>query len=177
MSRVGKHEIIVPSSIALKVEGNRLEFSSKSVTRFYNASEELLLERTENGIRLTPLSKTRFARSIWGTTQRNISNIVHGLDKGFSKTLELVGVGYRAAVAGRVLTLQLGYSHDVTCDIPEGITIKCEKPTTIVVSGHDNQQIGQLCALIRSYRRPEPYKGKGIHRAGDYVVRKEGKKK
>jgi large subunit ribosomal protein L6 len=177
MSRVGKHEIKVPSSVQLKVYGHHLEFSAKGIVESYEVSDSLILERTDEGIKLTPLNDTQFARSIWGTTQRNLSNIVHGLTTGFSTSLDLVGVGYRASVNGNKLTMQLGFSHDVVFEIPQHITIKCEKPTNIVVSGHNKQQVNQICAHLRAHRPPEPYKGKGVIRSGEFVVRKEGKKK
>jgi len=177
MSRIGKHEIKIPSSVQVTLDGQHLRFSAKGIQEEYTVSDSLKVERTDSGVKVSPLNESRFARSIWGTSQRNISNIVHGLTDGFSTTLELVGVGYRAAVAGTKLTMQLGFSHDVVFDIPQGISIKCEKPTTIVVSGHDKQQVNQVCAYLRGHRPPEPYKGKGVIKSGEFVLRKEGKKK
>jgi len=177
MSRIGKHEVKVPSSVQVTLEGQQLHFSAKGINKSYVVSDSLKVERTEGGVKVTPIDESRFARSIWGTSQRNISNIVRGLVDGFATTLDLVGVGYRASVAGTRLTMQLGFSHDVVFDIPEGISVKCEKPTTIVVSGHDKQQVNQICAYLRGHRPPEPYKGKGVIKSGEFVLRKEGKKK
>ena len=124
-----------------------------------------------------PLNKEQSTRSIWGTSQRNVSNIVHGLSEGFKVDLEMVGVGYKAAVNGKKLTMQLGFSHDIEYDIPEGISITCSKPTSMTISGHCKKQVGDVAAFLRSHRKPEPYKGKGVMKVGEFVYRKEGKKK
>lgn len=177
MSRVGKHAVKVPSSVTFNVDGRMLAFKGKGVTQSYLIPEGINFEKTEDGIMLKPLNNSLRLRSLWGTTQRNLSNIVVGLDKGFTKGIELVGVGYRAAVVGSKLTLQLGFSHEIVYEIPEGIAIKCEKPTSIAVSGYCKQLVGQVVAKIRTYRPPEPYKGKGVICDGEFIVRKEGKKK
>ena len=143
----------------------------------YALPEVISLEKTDKGIKLTPVNETTAVRRMWGTTQRNIFNIVKGLDQGFTVNIELVGVGYRAAVAGSKLTVQLGFSHDVVFDVPQGITIRCDKPTTIAVTGPSKQKVGQVAAVLSSNRPPEPYKGKGMIRENQFVVRKEGKKK
>jgi large subunit ribosomal protein L6 len=135
------------------------------------------MEKTDKGLKLTPADETMKARALWGTAQRNISNIVKGVDEGFTVNLDLVGVGYRASVNGSKIVLQLGFSHDVEYDLPKGVSAKCEKPTALAITGPSKQQVGQIAAVLRNYRKPEPYKGKGVIRAGEYVVRKEGKKK
>jgi large subunit ribosomal protein L6 len=177
MSRVGKNEIVVPSTVSWSQNGQLLSFKGKLGAETYKLPEVITIEKTDKGIRLTPVNSTMAVRTLWGTAQRNIHNIVHGVDQGFTVNLELVGVGYRAAVAGSKLTMQLGYSHDVIYDIPHGITIKCEKPTSVAITGHSKQQIGQIAAVLATNRPPEPYKGKGIIREKQFVVRKEGKKK
>ena len=128
-------------------------------------------------IKVDPRGETKRARAQWGTSRTLINNLIAGVTKGFEQRLEINGVGYRAAVQGKNLNLQLGYSHEVVFPIPEGITIKCDKPTSISISGSDKQRVGQVAAVIRSYRPPEPYKGKGIKYVGEYIFRKEGKKK
>jgi large subunit ribosomal protein L6 len=177
MSRVGKHEVIVPAAVALTVNNRTLSFKGKLGSEIYEVPEEVLLEKTTAGVKFTPANETKQARMLWGTTQRNVSNIVKGLDQGFTVNLDLVGVGYRAAVAGDKLTMQLGFSHDVVFAIPAGIVIKCEKPTSIAITGASKQQVGEIASKLREYRKPEPYKGKGVIREGEFVVRKEGKKK
>jgi large subunit ribosomal protein L6 len=132
---------------------------------------------SSNGLDVSPKDETSFARSMWGTVQRNLTNAVKGVSEGFTVTLDLVGVGYKAAVQGRTLVLQLGFSHDVEYAIPDGVAIKCEKPTQISIASNSKQLTGSIAARLRSYRPPEPYKGKGVVRAGEFVVRKEGKKK
>lgn len=177
MSRVGKHEVKVPSSVTMSEAGNMLSFKSSKGEVSYKVHELVNIEKTGDGLLFKPTNKSQAARSLWGTTQRNVANIVFGLDKGFDVNLDLVGVGYRASVAGDKLQMQLGYSHDIVFDIPEGVTIKCEKPTHIKVSGFSKQKVGQVAAYLSSLRPPEPYKGKGVIREGMFVMRKEGKKK
>jgi large subunit ribosomal protein L6 len=132
---------------------------------------------SERGIDVFPKDETSFSRAMWGTIQRTLSNAVKGVSEGFVTTLDLVGVGYKAIVNGQTLVLQLGFSHDVEYLIPEGVSIKCEKPTQISITSNSKQLTGAIAARLRSYRPPEPYKGKGVIRAGEFVVRKEGKKK
>ncbi|MDR0744444.1 MAG: 50S ribosomal protein L6 [Holosporales bacterium] len=177
MSRVGKHAIIVPTSINVICNDNTLKIKKGVLEESYNVPKCLKVEVSDGGIKLIPQNDEQATNALWGTSQRNISNIVNGLDKGFKIDLELVGVGYKAAVQGKNLVLQLGYSHDVVYEIPEGISITCSKPTSITVSGHCKKQVGSVAARIRQYRKPEPYKGKGIMRAGEFIYRKEGKKK
>ncbi|MCX7338713.1 MAG: 50S ribosomal protein L6 [Alphaproteobacteria bacterium] len=177
MSRVGKNEIALPSSVEFKHDGGMLTVTGKMGAETLAIPECLKMENSEKGVRLVPVDDDRKTRILWGTTQRNLANAVKGVSEGFTINMELNGVGYRAAVAGKRLTLQLGYSHDIVYDIPDGITIKSEKPTAFSISGASKQQIGQIAAYLRAFRKPEPYKGKGIMRAKEFVVRKEGKKK
>jgi len=177
MSRVGKHEVMLPAGVVMTQEGKVVTLKGKTGSKNYEVPECINFEKTEKGFLITPKEKTQRGRSLWGTTQRNLSNIVKGLDKGFTLNITLVGVGYRAAVAGNKLTLQLGFSHDIVYDIPEGIEIKCEKPTMIAITGFDKQLVGSVGAHLREYRKPEPYKGKGVLRETEFIIRKEGKKK
>lgn len=177
MSRVGKHEVVVPSSVTWSQADGVLTFKGKLGEDSFAVPEHVEVTKTEKGLLVRPRDDSKMARALWGTVQRSLFNIVHGLSEGFTVTLELVGVGFRAAVGGRKLTLQLGFSHDIEYDIPEGVVIKCEKPTSIAITGPSKQQVGAIAALLRSYRKPEPYKGKGVIRTGEFVVRKEGKKK
>ncbi len=177
MSRVGKNEIVIPSSVTFTQNGNLLSFKGKLGADLYQVPECVTIEKTSSGIKLMPINDTLPVRMFWGTTQRNVANMVQGLDQGFTVNLDLNGVGYRASVAGNKLTMQLGFSHDIVYEIPQGISIKCEKPTSIAISGASKQKVGQIAAVLRNYRKPEPYKGKGVIRQNEYVVRKEGKKK
>jgi large subunit ribosomal protein L6 len=177
MSRVGKNSIRVPDGVSVVLSGNVLSIKKGGIEEVYSVPRCLKVERTDDGIVLAPLNSAQSTRALWGTSQRNLSNIVIGLSEGFKVELEMVGVGYKAAVSGSKLTMQLGFSHDIVYDIPSGISIACPKPTTIVVSGHCKKQIGDVVAVLRGYRPPEPYKGKGVMKAGEFVYRKEGKKK
>ena len=177
MSRIGKHRVVVPSSVVVTQEGSLLKFKKGGIERTYDVPSCLGIEMSDDGILLVPQGSDQRTNALWGTTQKNVRNIVDGLDKGFKVDLELVGVGYKAAVSGRKLTLQLGYSHDIEYDIPEGVSIACSKPTSICVSGYCKKQVGDVAAVLRGYRKPEPYKGKGVIRVGEFVYRKEGKKK
>jgi large subunit ribosomal protein L6 len=177
MSRVGKTVIQLPSGVKVNLAAAQLDAQGKLGKLVYNIPDLVSVVNEGNTLTVQPKNETQAARSLWGTTQRNIANMIQGVDAGFIVRLELSGVGYRAQVQGKNLTLQLGYSHDVTYLIPEGITIRCEKPTSIEVSGANKQSVGQVAAEIRAYRKPEPYKGKGVIRQGEFVIRKEGKKK
>jgi large subunit ribosomal protein L6 len=177
MSRVGKSPIIVPSTVTVTVQDDVVEVQGKLGKDSYRIPQSVMLERVDHIIHVKPNVADKSSRMMWGTVQRRIAAMVIAVDKGATVNLELSGVGYRAAVQGSNLVLQLGYSHDVTYPIPEGIVVKCEKPTSISITGSNKQKVGQMAAEIRSYRRPEPYKGKGVIRAGEFVVRKEGKKK
>ncbi len=177
MSRVGKHEVKLPTGVVLTQTGNVISLKGKTGSKDYEIPECINFEKTETGFLVSPKEKSQRGRSLWGTTQRNLSNIVNGLDKGFTLNINLVGVGYRASVAGTKLTMQLGFSHDIVYDIPKGIEIKCEKPTAIAITGFDKQLVGSVGAHLRKYRKPEPYKGKGVLRETEFIIRKEGKKK
>jgi large subunit ribosomal protein L6 len=177
MSRVGKHEVKVPSSVSFSRDGTLLKFNGKLGEDTFLVPECISVELTDAGLKVTPKDDSKFAFAMWGTVQRSLTNIVKGVSDGFTVGLELVGVGYRASVTNSKLVLQLGYSHDIEYVIPAGVTIKCEKPTSVSVTASSKQKAGAIAALIRSYRPPEPYKGKGVIRVGEFVVRKEGKKK
>jgi large subunit ribosomal protein L6 len=177
MSRVGKNPIAVPAGVDVSLTGTLVSISGKLGKSQYQVPDSLSVDVANDKITLTPKEKTAEVRRAWGTTRNNIDNIVIGVSKGFTVNMEIQGVGYRAALEGKDLVLQLGFSHPVRFPVPEGITIKCDKPTAISVSGSDKQRVGQVAAEIRGYRPPEPYKGKGIRYEGERVLLKEGKKK
>lgn len=177
MSRVGSNPVEVPSGVETKIEDRRITVKGKLGSLSFELSD-LVVTVFDNGqLKVSPANDSKAARSMWGTTRACLQNMVTGVSEGFIKNLDINGVGYRAAVQGQSLSLQLGYSHDISYPIPEGITIVCERPTTIAVSGYDKQKVGQVAAEIRAYRRPEPYKGKGIKYREEIILRKEGKKK
>jgi len=177
MSRIGKNPVMVPDGTQVTIDGHIVSAKGKLGELSIVLTPDVEISQADNQITVMPRSKTKRAQMMWGTSRNLIDNLVTGVTTGYSKTLDINGVGYRAAVQGRMLTLQLGYSHDVEYPIPDGIDIKCESPTIIVVSGADKQRVGQVSAEIRSYRKPEPYKGKGIRYRGEIILRKEGKKK
>jgi large subunit ribosomal protein L6 len=177
MSRVGKHPVAVPSGVDVAVVGREIKVKGKLGELTAVLTDDVIIDISDGHVTVTPINQGKRARSMWGTSRSLISNMVTGVTEGFKVELELQGVGYRAAVAGKTLTLQLGFSHDIVFPMPEGIKIECEKPTQIVVSGIDRQRVGQVAAEIRQFRKPEPYKGKGIRYLGEWVRRKEGKKK
>ena len=173
----GQLSLELPEVIVAKLEGAELNISPRD--DLVAAANEKIRLNDEKGRKKMTFAQAldASARTLWGTTRANAANLVDGAAKGFSKNLELVGVGYRAQLAGKVLKLNLGLSHDVDYQIPDGITITCPKPTEIIIEGHDRQQVGQVAANIRDWRKPEPYKGKGIRYKGEYIFQKEGKKK
>ena len=177
MSRVGKHPVTVPSGVTVEIANRNLKAKGKLGELSLKLSDEVEAKLEDGKVVVTPRSDTKRARTLWGTTRALVNNMVGGVSKGFTKTLEINGVGYRAQVQGKNLQLQLGYSHDVVYPIPAGVTIKCEKPTQITISGADRQRVGQVAAEIRAFRKPEPYKGKGIKYDNERILRKEGKKK
>ena len=177
MSRVGLMPVNVPTGVDIEIENRRVTAKGKLGELSLTLVEEINLAREGNKLIVSPKIETKRARALWGTSRSLLANIVQGVDQGFSVTLEIIGVGYRAAIDGKELVLQLGYSHEIRYQIPDGITITSERPTHIMVSGADRQLVGQVAAEIRSFRKPEPYKGKGIRYHGEYVIRKEGKKK
>jgi large subunit ribosomal protein L6 len=177
MSRVGKYPVTVPSGVTVEIANRILKAKGKLGELSLRLSDEVDAKLEGGKVVVTPRSETKRARTLWGTTRAHENNMVGGVSKGFSKTLEINGVGYRAQVQGKNLQLQLGFSHDVIYPIPAGVTIKCEKPTQITISGADRQRVGQVAAEIRAFRKPEPYKGKGIKYDNERILRKEGKKK
>jgi large subunit ribosomal protein L6 len=177
MSRVGKHPITIPSGVEVQLEGQTISAKGGLGTLRLVVSNEVTASIADGAVTIAPKSETKQSRAMWGTTRALVNNMVTGVSKGFSVNLEINGVGYRAAVQGNTLNLQLGYSHDIAYPIPSDIKIACERPTVITVSGADRQRVGQVAAEIRAYRPPEPYKGKGIKYATETVRRKEGKKK
>ena len=177
MSRVGKHPVVVPAGVDVVVAGQSVAVKGKlgELTRTMPPEVEIVVD---NGVvRVSPRDDSARARAMWGTTRSLVNSMVTGVSEGFKVSLEISGVGYRAAAADGVLTLQLGYSHNIAYKIPAGIDISCERPTRIAVSGVDRQRVGQAAAEIRAFRKPEPYKGKGIRYSDERVRRKEGKKK
>ena len=177
MSRIGKHPVPIPSGVEVQLSGQTLTTKGRLGSLSLVVSNEVTASVTEGAVTIAPKSDTKQSRAMWGTTRALVSNMITGVSTGFSKNLEIVGVGYRAAVQGNTLNLQLGYSHDIPFLIPADVRIACERPTVVTVSGADRQRVGQVAAEIRSYRPPEPYKGKGIRYANETVRRKEGKKK
>ncbi len=177
MSRVGKNPVEIPSGVEFAINGRMVTAKGKLGQMSYELADAVSATLEESRVLVQPVDDSKTARAMWGTTRARIQNMVTGVSEGFTKELEIAGVGYRAAVQGQTLNLQLGFSHDINFPIPEGISIKCEKPTSITVSGADKQRVGQVAAEIRAYRKPEPYKGKGIKYVDEVILRKEGKKK
>jgi large subunit ribosomal protein L6 len=177
MSKVGKKPVDVPSGVTPRVEGQKVSVKGPKGELSFLVPDDVAVKLEGSQISVNPRTETRKARTMWGTSRASISNIVTGVSKGFEKKLEINGVGYKAAAAGKNLNLSLGYSHEVIYSVPAGITVVTPKPTEIVISGIDRQQVGQVAAEIRAYRGPEPYKGKGVKYEGEFIFRKEGKKK
>ena len=177
MSRIGKKAVPVPTGVTASVEGQTVKVKGAKGALQLVVPDDVAVKMEKNGIKLDPKNDTKRARSMWGTQRTLVANLISGVTKGFEERLEINGVGYRAAVQGKQLNLQLGFSHDVNYPIPQGIAIATPKPTEIVITGIDKQQVGQVAAEIRGYRPPEPYKGKGVKYVDEYIFRKEGKKK
>ena len=177
MSRIGKKAVAVPAGVTASLNGADLTVKGPKGELAMTFVPEVTVVQGEEGIKVDPANNTKRARSMWGMQRTLVANMMEGVTNGFSKKLEINGVGYRAQMKGSSLNLQLGFSHDVNFPIPEGIEIKCEKPTQITISGIDKQVVGQVAAEIRAYRKPEPYKGKGVKYSDEYIFRKEGKKK
>ena len=177
MSRIAKHPVTVPSGVDIKIDGQEVTAKGKLGQLSLRLIDEVGAAQEGDQITVTPRSNSRLARNMWATSRTLINNLVVGVSEGFTKQLEINGVGYRAAVQGKDLVLQLGYSHEVRHPIPDGITVKCERPTAITISGADKQRVGQMAAEVRAYRKPEPFKGKGVKYADETILRKEGKKK
>ena len=177
MSRIGKKPVVVPAGVTAKVDGQLVSVKGAKGQLEFLVPDEVSVVHQDNAIKVDPRNETKRARALWGTSRARVNNIVLGVTTGFEKKLEITGVGYRAAVQGKNLQLALGYSHDVNYPIPAGVTIVTPKPTEITISGIDKRQIGQVAAEIRALRAPEPYKGKGVKYANEFIFRKEGKKK
>ena len=177
MSRIGKKSVAIPGGVTANIEEGTLTVKGPKGTLSLGLSDFIDYKIEGEEIQVNPANDTKQARSYWGLQRTLVSNLVEGVTEGFSKTLEISGVGYRAQAQGRKLKLQLGFSHYVDIDVPEGIDVKTPDQTTVIISGIDKQAVGQLAAEIRRWRKPEPYKGKGIKYQGEYVFRKEGKKK
>ena len=178
MSRIGKKPVAMPSGVTATIEGQTLTVKGPKGTLSMALMDDLVSYKVEEGqISVQPLTQAQRNRAAWGMQRTNVQNLVTGVTEGFSKVLEITGVGYRAQAQGKNLKLQLGYSHDVNFAVPEGVDVKTPDNTTVEISGIDRQKVGQLAAEIRRWRKPEPYKGKGIKYRGEYIFRKEGKKK
>jgi large subunit ribosomal protein L6 len=177
MSRVGKNPVEVPAGVEVAIKGGLVSAKGKLGALDFQATDDVEISQEDGKVWVKPVNESKKARAMWGTARSRIQNMMVGVSEGYTRELEINGVGYRAAVQGNNLNLQLGFSHDVIYPIPEGITVKCEKPTSISISGADKQKVGQVAAEIRGYRPPEPYKGKGVKYADEVILRKEGKKK
>jgi large subunit ribosomal protein L6 len=177
MSRVGKKPVAVPSGVTASVEGQMVKMKGAKGELSFLVPDEVSVAMDKGAVTVAPRDSSKTARAKWGMSRAQVANLIEGVTKGFEKRLEISGVGYKAAVAGKALKLSLGYSHDVDYAIPAGITITAPRPTEVVVAGIDKQKVGQIAAEIREFRTPEPYKGKGVKYAGEFVFRKEGKKK
>lgn len=177
MSRIGKKPVGIPDGVTATVEGQTVSAKGPKGELQFVVNSEVLVKMEDGAIQVDPRDQSKDARSKWGMTRTMVQNILDGVKDGFEKKLEINGVGYRAAMQGNDVQLSLGFSHEVVYKVPEGVTVACPKPTELVVSGIDKQKVGQVAAEIRSYRPPEPYKGKGVKYADETIFRKEGKKK
>ena len=177
MSRIGKKPIILPENVMANITGQKIEVKGPNGSRDFVASKEVEINLNDNQIVVKPRNLSKKSRQHWGMNRTQIANLIEGVTTGFTKNLELNGVGYRAALQGNILKLSLGYSHDVDFEVPESVKITVPKPTEIIINGIDQQIVGQVAANIREKRKPEPYKGKGIRYKDEYVFAKEGKKK
>ncbi|KFC67510.1 50S ribosomal protein L6 [Bosea sp. 2KB_26] len=177
MSRIGKKPVPVPAGVTANVSGQLVSIKGSKGELSFSVPDDVSVALENGAIAVQPRSQSKRARSLWGTSRARVANLVTGVTNGFEKKLEINGVGYKAAVTGKVLKLSLGYSHDIDYAIPAGVAIVTPKPTEIVITGIDKQVVGQTAAEIRDYRGPEPYKGKGVKYAGEFIFRKEGKKK
>ena len=177
MSRIGKRPVELPKGVTAEVKGQTIEVKGPKGTRAFTATDDVDLKLEDGMVVVSPRGLSKRARQQWGMTRSMVANLTVGVSEGFKKELEIQGVGYRAAMQGKTLKLSLGYSHEVNFETPDGVTITAPKQTEIVVEGIDQQLVGQVAANIREWRQPEPYKGKGIRYKGEYVFRKEGKKK
>ena len=177
MSRIGKHPVPVPAGVDVTVNGQQVTAKGKLGSLSLTLIDDITAKLEDGKVVVAPANDSKRARTMWATSRTLVNNMVTGVSTGYTINLEINGVGYRAAVQGKELVMQLGFSHDVKYPIPEGISIKCDKPTSISVSGFDKQKVGQVAAEIRGWKKPEPYKGKGIKYETETILRKEGKKK
>jgi large subunit ribosomal protein L6 len=177
MSRVGKKPVVIPSGVNASVEGQLVKVKGPKGAVQLMLHDDVSAKIEDGSVKVDPKSETKRARAMWGTYRALVANLVEGVTKGYERKLEINGVGYRAAMQGKNLQIQLGYSHDIVFPVPEGITITLPKATEVVITGIDRQKVGQVAAEIRSFRRPEPYKGKGVKYSDESIFRKEGKKK
>ena len=177
MSRIGKKIVPVPDGVTATVDGQQVVVKGPKGELSAVLVDEVIAKLEDGEITVNPRDETKRAQAMWGLSRTVVSNLIEGVSSGFTKTLEINGVGYRAAMQGSALQLNVGLSHEVKYPIPEGIKVECPRPTEIIITGIDKQKVGQVAAEIRAYRPPEPYKGKGIKYAGEYIFRKEGKKK
>ena len=177
MSRIGKKPVTVPGGVTATVEGQEVKVKGPKGELNHVLVEEVMAKLENGGIEVAMREDTKRSRAMWGMSRTLVANLITGVTDGFTKRLEITGVGYRAAVVGPNLQLQLGYSHDIQYPIPSDIQVLCPKPNEIIISGINKQKVGQVAAEIRRYRPPEPYKGKGVRYAGEFILRKEGKKK
>jgi large subunit ribosomal protein L6 len=177
MSRIGKRPVALPGGVTANISGQTVEVKGPKGIRNFTAADDVTVKLEDGAVKVTPRGSSQRARQQWGMSRTQVANLVAGVTQGFKKEMEINGVGYRAAVQGNVLKLSLGYSHDVEFPIPDAVKITTPKPTEIVVEGIDQQVVGQIAANIREWRKPEPYKGKGIKYKDEYIFRKEGKKK
>ncbi len=177
MSRIGKKPVIIPAGVTAKVEGQLIVVKGSKGELKFQAPDDVAVTFADNSIKVDPRGDSKRARAMWGMARSMVSNLVTGVTQGFEKKLEITGVGYKAAVVGKNLQMSLGYSHDINYPIPAGITMVTPKPTEVTITGIDKRQVGQIASEIRALRGPEPYKGKGVKYAGEFIFRKEGKKK
>jgi large subunit ribosomal protein L6 len=177
MSRIGKKPVAIPGGVTAAVNGQEVSVKGPKGELKHVLVDQIMAKTDRDGIEIAMREDTKEARAMWGMSRTLVANLITGVTEGFTKKLEITGVGYRATVQGQALQLQLGYSHDITYPLPDGIQAQCPKPTEILISGIDKQKVGQVAAEIRRFRPPEPYKGKGVRYAGEYILRKEGKKK
>ena len=177
MSRIGKKPVELPAGVTASVSGQTVEVKGPKGSQTFRATDDVTITVDGNLVTVTPRGSSKRARQQWGMSRSMIANLATGVSTGFKKELEITGVGYRAVIAGTTLKLSLGYSHEVNFEVPEGVTVTAPKQTEIVVEGNDAQLVGQVAANIREWRKPEPYKGKGIRYKGEFIFRKEGKKK
>ena len=177
MSRIGKKPVAVPAGVTARIDGQKVAFKGAKGELSFVVPDDVAVALEGNEVSVQPRSGDKRARAMWGMSRSMLANLATGVSKGFEKKLEITGVGYKAAVAGKKLQLSLGYSHDIDFPIPDGIAITAPRPTELVVAGIDKRAVGQVAAEIRSMRPPEPYKGKGVKYAGEFIFRKEGKKK